>query len=66
MTKNKLKGFRVDFGESIHKGYAIYQHKKHAEKSANRYKMLSQLPIKITEITVERENQFDNPRGAEV
>jgi len=34
MTKNKLKGFRVDFGEGIHKGYAIYQHKKHAEKSA--------------------------------
>lgn len=60
-----FKGFRVDFGEGIHKGYSIYQEKKHAEESANRYKMLGKLPIKITETTVERENQFDDPLGAE-
>jgi hypothetical protein len=60
-----FKGFRVDFGEGIHKGYAVYQHKKDAEKSANRYKMLGKLPIKITETIVERENQFDDPNGSE-
>lgn len=60
-----FKGFRVDFGEGIHKGYAIYQQKKHAEKSANRHKMLGELPIKITETTVERENQFDDLLGLE-